>query len=561
MAIDAIQQEIIHARLIGVVQEMQDALFRTGYSTIIRESQDASCALADTSGQVVAQHTVLPLHLGSFPACVKGLIDTYALDDVHEGDAFIVNDPYSGGSPHAPDMAVITPVFYQGKLIAFAGSIAHKSDIGGMVPGSCSGNAKEIFHEGLQLPVIRYAVDFKVSREIETIIRANSRTPDLVAGDIAGQVGCARLGERRLRDLVEKYGLGVITDTFANTVDLTEKRLRQAVSAWKEGVYEGACFLDSDGVNYEKQVCVRTQITVKGDRILFDFSSSDDQAAGPYNIRPPVVRAACYYAMKCLVDPNLPSNAGLARVVETKFREGSILDPVYPGAVNAYMPTAQAVTEAILLALGPVVPEKRIAGSGGTGGMAIGGRDKDGKTWVMYEIHGTATGARFGIDGVSATSVHIGNGRITPLEILESEFPVKMKRFDLIADSGGAGEFRGGLGFVRVYEILSEARLSTRSTRHVVAAVGTEGGADGALGRVLINPGTPDEKSLPARVGDIPLKPGDILRIERAGGGGMGDPKKRPHDKVRRDVAEGYITAKAAKEFYGVDVDQAEAAE
>jgi N-methylhydantoinase B len=547
-AIDAIDQEIIYARLIGVVQEMQNALFRTGYSTIIRESQDASCALTDARGRVIAQQTVLPLHLGAFPACVEGVLEAYKPEDMQPGDAYIVNHPYFGGSPHANDMAAVTPLFHRDQLVAFCGSIAHKSDIGGMAPGSGPGSAREIYQEGLHLPPVRYVQAGRLSRELEVILRANSRTPDLVVGDLEGQVGCARLGERRFLALLDKYGLEAVESSWLRSFEQVERRVRQAIAGWSDGAYEGEAFLDSDSLGSGQPARVHVIVTVTGDRLNFDFRGSDPQAVGPSNIRPPLVRAACYYVLKCLVDPELPSNAGLAAVVEAEFKPGTIVDPILPAAVNTYIPTAQAVVEASLRALAPLTPAREIAGSGGTGAVALGGQG-----FVQYELFGSGLGARRGKDGVSGTSVHVGNSRITPIEIIESEFPVKVRRFELIPDSGGAGRWRGGLGFAREYAVLADARLSTRLDKHQVAPFGIEGGLPGAAGSTRINPGSPAEKSLPARSGDVAVAAGDTLLIERPGGGGFGDPRARPVEDVLRDVREGYVSAEAARELYGVD--------
>jgi N-methylhydantoinase B len=546
VSVDAIQQEVIYARLLGIVQEMQNALFRTGFSTIIRESQDASCAITDTDGQVVAQHTVLPLHLGAFPACVEGVLAAYPRHEMQPGDAYLVNHPYFGGSPHANDVAVIAPVFHAGALVAFCGSLAHKADIGGSVPGSGSGTATEIYHEGLQVPPVLFARHGRPIPELEAILRANSRAPELLLGDIGGQLGCTRLGERRLLALLDSYGRPALESSWQRSFALTEQQVRARIADWPDGVYEGEAFLDNDGVRLDRAVRVHVRVTVSGERVCFDFRDSDDQAAGPSNIRPPLVRAACYYVLKCLVDPELPSNAGLARVVETEFRPGSVLDPRLPAPVNTYIPTAQAVVEAALQALGPLEPERRIAGSGGTGAIALGGRG-----FVQYELFGSGLGARQGRDGVSGTSVHVGNSRITPIEIVESEFPVRVERFELLADSGGAGRWRGGLGFVREYTLLEPGRLSTRFDKHEVPAPGAAGGLPGRVGATIVNPGTPEERRLPARSGDVHLPAGTRLRIERAGGGGFGDPHQRPPAEVAQDLQEGYITPDAAKVLYG----------
>src|SRR6266853_5171109 len=229
IAVDAVDLEVIKATLRGIVQEMQNALFRTGCSTIIRESQDASCALMDENGDVVAQHVALPLHIGAFPACCAAVLRAFG-DTIADGDAFLINHPYHGGSPHAPDMAVITPVFIDGELFGFCGSIAHKSDIGGPVPGSCSGQAREIFNEGLHLPAVRYETAYRRNGDIERLIGANSRTPELVLGDIRGQLGADRLGERRLGELVGKFGKREILACFDRLLEMSEVKVKQAIA-------------------------------------------------------------------------------------------------------------------------------------------------------------------------------------------------------------------------------------------------------------------------------------------------------------------------------------------
>src|SRR5579864_4886723 len=243
--ISPIDLEVVKASLSGIVQEMQNSLFRTGFSTIVRESQDASCALMNADGEVVAQHVVLPLHIGAFPACCGAVIAAFG-DTIARGDAFLINHPYLGGSPHAPDIAVIAPVFVDDDLFGFCGSIAHKSDIGGPVPGSCSGQAREIFNEGLQLPAVRYHARHAVDRDIERIIAANSRTPELVLGDLRGQLGADRLGERRLLDLVGKYGKDKVLASYARLFEIGEARVRTAIAEWADGRYEAERFVDDD---------------------------------------------------------------------------------------------------------------------------------------------------------------------------------------------------------------------------------------------------------------------------------------------------------------------------
>ena len=551
--LDAVELEIIKASLDGIVQEMQNSLFRTGYSTIVRESQDASCAIMDARGDVVAQHVVLPLHIGSFPACCQAVIRTY--DDIEEGDAFLINHPYEGGSPHAPDMCVITPVFAEGTLIAFCGSIAHKSDIGGPVPGSCSGQAKEIFNEGLHLPPVRYQRAFQPQRDIERIIGANSRTPELVLGDIRGQLGSSRLGEQRLKELTAKFTRAKTLASFDRLLDLSRLRMKAAIADWNDGRYEAERFVDDDGVRLNQPVKIHVVVEKKGEEITFDFTGSDDQTIGPANIRPPLVRGAIAYCLIALVDPHIFINSGLMRAFDIKVREGSVMNPRFPAPLNTYNPTVHATVEAVFAALVNIVPQKARADGCGSRSIILGGRStKAGQSYVQYEILGGGGGARASKDGASGTSVNQSNAKIAPIEIVESEFPTRVMRFELIRDSGGIGAFRGGLGIRREYLNLQDARFSIRSTKHVIAPNGAAGGGKGRTGDIVVNPGRADEKRLPTRYADYPLKGEDTFCLDTPGGGGLGDAYKRDPQLVLQDVNEGYVSEEAAKRDYAVAV-------
>jgi N-methylhydantoinase B len=552
--VDPITLQVIQARLAGIVQEMQNSLFRTGYSTIIRESQDASCAILNRQGEVVAQHVVLPLHMGAFPACAQAILKTFALAEIQEGDAFITNHPYLGGSPHAPDMGVLTPIFYNTEWVGFAANMAHKSDMGGTVPGSGSGSAREIFQEGLHLPPVKFVSRLQPIQEIEAIIAANSRTPGLVIGDMRGQVGAARLGERRIAELMERYGKQTILDCTAILSSTTEKRVRQVIARWPDGESQGESFVDHDGIDLSRPIRLHVRVKKTGEKIHFDFSGSSDQTQGPANIRPPLVRAACVYCLVALVDRFLPINQGLARVVETTFRPGSVVDPHFPAAVNTYMPTALAVAEAVLTALAAFVPEKRISGGSGSAALVLGGRDaQTQRAYVHYEIFSGGTGARWSKDGVSATAFHLSNCKTAPVEIIESEFPTRIERFEMIADSGGAGRWRGGLGFARDYRILTdEVRFSMRTDKHAIEPFGSDNGLPGCKGSCIVNPDADKEKRLPSRFGDQRLSKGDLLRIERPGGGGLGNPLDRAAEQVLEDVRQGYVSVARAKSDYKV---------
>jgi N-methylhydantoinase B len=555
-AVDPITLQVIQARLAGIVQEMQNSLFRTGYSTIIRESQDASCAILNTKGEVVAQHVVLPLHMGAFPACADAILKTFRPSEIHQGDAFIINHPYLGGSPHAPDMGVLTPICYQDEWVGFAANMAHKSDIGGTVPGSGSGNAREIFQEGLHLPAVKFMSRFRPIKEIDALLTANSRTPALVLGDLRGQVGAARLGERRISELMDRYGKATVLNSTELLSAYTESRVRQTIATWPDGEFEGESFVDHDGIDLRRPIRIHVKVEKTGDKLHFDFSASSDQTQGPANIRPPLVRAACIYCLVALVDRFLPINNGLARVIGVTFRAGSVLDPRYPAAVNTYMPTALTVAEAVLRALAPFVPDKRISGGSGSAALVLGGQDSQtNRAFVHYEIFSGGTGARSGKDGVSATAFHLSNCKTAPIEIIESEFPARVERFEMIPDSGGAGEWRGGLGFVRDYRILAaDVRFSMRTDKHAVEPFGSDRGLAGGKGACIVNPETDNEQRLPSRFGDHRLWANDLVRVERPGGGGLGDPLERPIEAVLEDVRQGYVSAARARAHYGVAV-------
>jgi N-methylhydantoinase B len=557
MTLDPITLQVIQARLAGIVQEMQNSLFRTGYSTIIRESQDASCAILNTRGEVVAQHVVLPLHMGAFPACAEAILKAFPPGEIGEGDAFIINHPYLGGSPHAPDMGVLTPIFYHGEWVGFAANMAHKSDIGGTVPGSGSGNAREIYQEGLHLPPVKYMSCHQPVKEIEALIAANSRTAALVIGDLRGQVGAARLGERRMSELMERYGKATVLDCTELLSDYTENRVRRTIASWPDGESEAESFVDHDGIDLKRPIRIHVKVKKQGEKLHFDFTGSSDQTQGPANIRPPLVRAACVYCLVALVDRFLPINQGLSRVIDVTFRPGSVVDPRFPAAVNTYMPTALTVAEAVLKAMASFVPDKRIAGGSGSAALVLGGRDtQNDRAFVHYEIFSGGTGARSGKDGVSATAFHLSNCKTAPIEIIESEFPTRVERFEMVADSGGAGTWRGGLGFLRDYSILADdVRFSMRTDKHAIAPFGIDAGHTGGCGACLVNPASAEEKSLPSRFGDHRLRNGDVVRVLRPGGGGLGDPLSRPVDKVLEDVRQGYVSVERAESDYGVAIE------
>jgi N-methylhydantoinase B len=353
---------------------------------------------------------------------------------------------------------------------------------------------------------------------------------------------------------MDRYGKPTILDSTELLSRYTESRVRQTIATWTDGASDGESFVDHDGVDLTRPIRIHVKIKKTGDRLHFDFTESSDQTQGPANIRPPLVRAACAYCLVALVDRFLPINQGLARVIEATFRPGSVLDPRFPAAVNTYMPTALTVAEAVLRALSSFVPDKRIAGGSGSAALVLGGRDAH-RAFVHYEIFSGGTGARAGKDGVSATAFHLSNCKTAPIEIIESEFPTRVERFEMLADSGGPGEWRGGLGFVRDYRILAaDVRFSMRTDKHDIEPFGSAGGLSGAKGACIVNPEAENEQRLPSRFGDHRLGLNELLRLARPGGGGLGNPFERPLEKVLEDVRQGYVSVERAQSEYGAAV-------
>ena len=483
--IDAIDLEVVKASLSGIVQEMQNSLFRTGFSTIVRESQDASCALMNAQGEVVAQHVVLPLHIGAFPACCRAVLEEFT-GDIAEGDAFLINHPYDGGSPHAPDMCVHHAGVRRGRAVRLlrldrAQERHRRPGAGKLLRPGARDVQRGPAPAGGALPA-------PLSAEHRHRAHHRRQQPHARAGAGRHPRPARRRPARRapLNELLAKYGKDKILACFERLFELGEATLRAAVAEWKDGRFEAERFVDDDGIDLNKPVRIHVVVEKKGDRIHFDFSGSADQTKGPANIRPPLVQAACAYCLISLIDPHIFVSSGLLRAFTIDAREGSVLNPRFPAPVNTYNPTVHALVDAIYDALSHIVPDKVRADGAGSRSIILGGRTTyTGKGYVQYEIIGGGAGARATKDGASGITVNQSNAMIAPVEIIESEFPTRVLRFELIHDSGGAGRFRGGLGIRREYLNLEDARFSIRSMKHVIPPNGCAGGDTGAHRRHL----------------------------------------------------------------------------
>ena len=554
---DPVTLQVLRHRLASLVEELGNHLYRSAYSTIIRESRDYSCVVLGADGRVVVAPP-MPLHAAVYPLVVRAVLDAYA-HDLAPGDVFIANHPYEAGAAHVPDLAALAPVFHDGALVGFSGNIAHKADFGGAVPGSVSGQATELYQEGLLLPAVRLIRGGEPVPEVERIVRANVRNPDLVLGDVRTQVGVARLGAERLAALFARYGADTLRDAFAAILAASEAALRAHLQDWPAGTSEAEGYLDDDGVVLGQPVRLQVKVTVGDGRVCFDFQASADQTRGPVSLRRGLVEGTCHYALLGMTDPDLPYNDGIRSLVDVVLRPGSVLDARPPAPVSSYMLTVHKLTDLVLEALAPFQPERAVAHGGGSGGsITVGWGDavRTGRSYVQYEIFGSAYGASNGTDGESGVSVHLANLQITPLEIVESEFPTRVTRFELVPDSGGVGRFRGGLGFRRDYLMLQPARLIRRADRVVIPPSGLAGGGAGGPSRFVLHPDSEREQALPASA-SVQLGDGDTFRIETAGGGGYGPAREREAARVRWDVQNGYVSREAAERDYGVRVEAA----
>jgi len=545
--------QVINSKLNGVVEEMQRIIYRTGYSTVIRESKDASAGITDSKGRLIGQAFQLPLHIGVFTHAVNGISSYYDESQIENGDVFIVNHPYLGGSPHASDFIVATPFFHHGGILAYCCNIAHKADIGGMVPGSLTTKATEIFQEGLQIPPVKYFQRGKLSTDIENIIKSNSRIPDQIIGDLRGQVGCTLIGKQRLSQIVERYGADSVVAAADETIRRTKTRLialiRNIPEEWKES--EG--YLDHDGVDLTKPKRIHVKVGRESDSFVFDFSKSDSQTKGSLNMRPTLLRAICNFATIAFLDPTLSSNHALFETVKIVTENGTIVDPRYPAAVSSYADIVRLSYHIVIDAVGKLFPSKAVACGGDNRGLNISGTDMtSSKRWIFYEILGSGQGAKQDSDGISGISHFISNVAITPIEIVETEFPIMISSFELIRDSGGAGKFRGGLGFRRSYHFLQDCTYVHRTgVFYLHAPWGLNHGKSGRTATFSVIRANGSIEKINHVPGEYSMLKGDTVVVERPGGGGCGDSTLRNETNVIGDILDGYVSEEASLKEYG----------
>ncbi len=520
-AIDPITLEVLRNALEATAQEMGGVLKLTSFSPNIKERMDASCAIFDAKAQLIAQAEHVPIHLGSMLKAVGPTIA--AVGTLDPGDVVIVNDPFVGGA-HLPDITLVAPVHVGGELIGYVATRAHHSDVGGMEPGSMPGKSSEIYQEGIIIPPLRLYVRGEPQRDVMRLIMANVRTATERRGDLNAQLAAIRIGERRLGELAQRYGAGVLTRGFEAILDYAERRMRNRIAELPPGTYLAQDCLDDDG-NSDEPVLVKVRVEVTRDRLTLDFAGSSPQRRGNINAVAPMTHSAVFFAVKVLTDATIPANAGILRPVTILIPPGSFLDAQPPAAVCAgNTETSQRVSDTVLKAFAQLAPARIPAASQGTMNLiGVGGVDpRNGRSYTYIETIAGGQGGRPSGDGMDGVQCNMTNTMNTPVEALEISYPLRVERYEIRDGSGGAGQHRGGHGVIRALTVIDhEARVSLQSDRRRFAPYGLGGGSEGTLGRNWVRDKDGREQQLPGKV-SLTLRAGETVGVETPGGGGWG---------------------------------------
>lgn len=555
MRADPITFEVVNNALIGIAEQMAATILRTSYSTVVREMLDYSTAVFDPEGHIIAQSCRIPIHLNSMSTSLRTTLrDVIPIEEWNEGDIIITNDPYLGGQ-HLPDIQTFQPVFADGRLIAICGTLDHHLDVGGMRPGSYAGDAVEIFQEGLRIPPIKLVERGEPNERLYALINANIRQPEQTGGDLRSQAAALKIGHDGVLELVERYGVDTFVACLQDAIDTSESRMRARLRELPEGVYKGTYYIDDDGVTDEQlQVCVT--LTIKDGGVHVDFEGTDKQRRAPVNATISSCESATYFAILSLLDPTIPANYGLYKPITISAPPGTIVNAQPPAAVVGRNTITHTIVNAIMIALSDVLPERVTAGYYGMSNVHIlsGDGTGDWPSWILFDIEVGGGGARMTKDGIDCWSQGIHNLANTPIEMIELMYPLRFSCYEFIADSGGAGRYRGGLGVRRDIEFLDKSgALETQFDKFKVEPFGLFGGKPGATGSLTINPDDSDPVSLKSKNMNQTLHHGDVLSIMTQGGGGYGPPEERNREAIERDIREGKLTEERARTDYPAD--------
>jgi N-methylhydantoinase B len=542
---DPITQEIVGNALASIADEMATTIFRTAHSTVVRDGMDFSAALCGPDGETVAQAVTVPFHLGAVPHALDTLRAKWG-ERMRPGDVFVMNDPFDGGI-HLQDIFVFKPVYLDGGLIGFATTTAHHGDVGGRLPGSAACDNTEIFQEGLRLPWVKLYSEGEPVEAIFEVIRANVRIPRMTLGDLRAQVAATSVAERALQDLAGRYGPERLADLMTGLVEHTERLVRREIASWPDGSASFTDYLDSDGLE-RRDVPITAVVSIEGDEITVDLSDSSPMVAGALNSTRSFIQACVYQAVRSALEVEIPNTSGAFHPIHVVTKPGTIAHVVMPGASSMRGVTGFRALDAVNGALAQLIPDRVPApGEGGNTLAVFGAEREDGERFVFYElVVGTwgGTPRHDGNDGLTNPASLAAN---IPVEVAESEFPIRIERYGLVPDTGGAGQHRGGLAVERVWRCLTpNTSLIVRSDRAAHPPYGLQGGDPGAVSSNLLIHADGTEEILPSMF-SITIQPDDVFDHRTAGGGGWGEPVARDPAAHERDLADGKVSDGAAR--------------
>ena len=552
---DPILLEVFSNGLLSIAEEMGALLIRTAYSTNIKERHDASTAIFDAEGRLVTQAEHIPMHLGAMLSAVKHILKRYPIEDIRPGDAFLANDAYNGGGTHLADVTVASPVFHGNTLIAFVTNMGHWPDVGGIKPGAAmTEGCTEIYQEGLRIPPMRVIREGKLQEDLFSFILLNMRFAEDRPADLRAQVATNQVGIQRIQELSAKYGVARFRELINGVIEYNERWIRAKIKALPEGSWTFEDQLDDDAHVPGPPVPLKVKLTVAHrpqPHIIFDFTGSSPQRTGGVNVVHEALFATVAFALKATLDPDLWSNAAFERVVKLIAPAGSIVNPLPPAPVGGRGTTCQRLADLLLGVMAKITPERVTACGHGTTSINLHGYDPmRRRPFICIDGVSGGMGGRKGHDGMDAVQINTNNIPNLPTEVLESEYPIRVESYRLVPDTGGPGEFRGGLAARKEFRMLADIDFIAHADRHLFEPWGLFGGAPGAKGLHRRNVGQPDDTVLPSKGGPLSFKKGDVLCAQAAGGGGYGRPEDRRADLLAIDLADGKVTESEARQAY-----------
>jgi len=560
---DPITIEVIRNRLIAASRDIRRTVERAAYSPVLYEVVDFSCGILDSEANLLAETPGLPIFLANLNYSVVSTYKTIGRDNLRPDDVILCNDPYNGGGTHCPDLVALCPAFFNGEIHGWAAFRGHTVDMGGIYPGGWYSNTTEVFQEGFRIPPVKLMIEGKPNEEVFRLIRANTRVPDAVLGDIRAMIAAVRTGSQRFCAIIDKYDLEVTLGAFREILDQGERMSRAAIRRIPNGTYSAEAVLDGDGNDdapLDEKLRLKVTITVEDEEMTIDFTGTDHQCRGPMNVPEPSTISSARYGFKIITTPDLPSNEGFFWPLKTIIPEGSLLKPRFPAACAMWPAPTTTIPDLMLKALAPAIPDRVRAGHFGDS-MAdfIYGTDpRTGKYYVCAEPDGGGYGGKPFEDGESALfSMDLGDTYNVPAEVAEIRYPWRVERCELIRDSGGPGKFRGGLGVRRDYRILNHDAGLTVTTDRVkyTPPWGLFGGKDAKSNITVVHRNDGSEERW-RKISNLPLAADEVVSFQTGGGGGYGSPLERDPKKVLQDAINGYVSLEKAKEEYGVVIDE-----